>query len=441
MTASFDDETLPAEPKRTRWRFFRHLPSVSIMSTLVVVVGILLYPYMVITVPSGEVGVLWKRFAGPGIYCWCILSRGTVLNPLEIRGEGLHVIWPWDKLFLYDLRLQSNTEKYNAISQDGVSVTAEINVRYQLRYESVAVLHKFIGPQYFKSLLAPEIGSQTRDVISRYQAKTVYISRQEIESQILTQAQLTLGTHLNKLFQTQASEQEDAPEFKNALQNSIQLLDTLVLSIDLPAPIVAAINSQTEQQFKITEYRFRAEREIEESKRKQIEANGIAAFQRTVSQGISDSYLRWQGIAATLALAQSPNAKIVVIGTGKDGLPIILGNMDTPAPSMPKPAGDTTPPPGPSPALAETPRSPSPCFTRASSATSEVFTNTSTTPGRPTAAPTAPDNGTALEKKPTPDSPTSFDLSDIKSLLSQLSEVLCSLGSPTRPETGVKPKG
>jgi hypothetical protein len=57
-----------------------------------------------------------------------------------------------------------------------------------------------------------------------------------------------------------------------------------------------------------------------------IEANGIAAFQRTVSKGISDSYLRWQGINATLALAQSPNTKIVIIGSGKDGLPIILGN-------------------------------------------------------------------------------------------------------------------
>ena len=85
----------------------------------------------------------------------------------------------------------------------------------------------------------------------------------------------------------------------------------------------------------IQEYKFRVEREAEESKRKQIEADGIAAFQRTVSQGISESYLRWRGIEATLALAQSPNAKIVVIGSGKDGLPIILGNVDTPALATP----------------------------------------------------------------------------------------------------------
>ena len=97
----------------------------------------------------------------------------------------------------------------------------------------------------------------------------------------------------------------------------------------------------------IQEYKFRVEREAEESKRKQIEADGIAAFQKTVSQGISESYLRWRGIEATLALAQSPNAKIVVIGSGKDGLPIILGNVDTPlAPgATPAPGTSGTAPP------------------------------------------------------------------------------------------------
>jgi prohibitin 2 len=80
----------------------------------------------------------------------------------------------------------------------------------------------------------------------------------------------------------------------------------------------------------IQEYKFRVEREAEESKRKQIEADGIAAFQKTVSQGISESYLRWRGIEATLLLSQSPNAKVVVIGSGRDGLPIILNAEPNP---------------------------------------------------------------------------------------------------------------
>jgi len=123
-----------------------------------------------------------------------------------------------------------------------------------------------------------------------------------------------------------------------------------VLSIELPPPIVAAINRQTQQFYEIQEFKYRVEREAQESTRKQVEANGIAAFQRIIGQGISDSYLRWRGIEATLALAQSPNSKIVIIGSGKDGMPIILGNMDTP-PATQQKSGDGAPAPGKSSAI------------------------------------------------------------------------------------------
>ena len=103
---------------------------------------------MVITVPSGQVGVLWKRFNGFDGYCWCFVGRGTILDPKQLRNEGLHIVWPWDRLFLYDLRLHSTTQTYNAISKDGVSVAAQISIRFQLVHNSVGVLHKFIGPEY-----------------------------------------------------------------------------------------------------------------------------------------------------------------------------------------------------------------------------------------------------------------------------------------------------
>jgi prohibitin 2 len=333
------DGTPPPPTKRGWWRLvWRHLPGLAFSLMLILLLIVVLWPYVVITVPSGRVGVLWKRFNGFDVYCWCFVGRGTVLDPRELREEGLHVIAPWDKLFLYDLRLQSTTLAINAISKDGVSVTAQINVRYQLLHHSVAVLHKFIGPQYLESVIGPEIGSQAREVLSLYTAQQIYTSRDTIQQEILANTQKSLGANLDKLVQPEATEQPDPKHYNDFLRGSIQILDTLVLSIELPPSIVAAINRQTEQFYLIQEYKFRVEREAEESKRKQIEANGIAAFQRTVSQGISDSYLRWRGIEATLALAQSHNAKIVVIGTGKDGLPIILGNVDSPAvPEPPQP--------------------------------------------------------------------------------------------------------
>ena len=278
---------VPPNARAFRRFLRRHFPSLTIMLLAVMLVATFLFPFIVITVPSGQVGVLWKRFNSYDLYCWCFVGRGTIVDPRELRDEGLHVIWPWDKLFLYNLRLQSRTQTYNAISKDGVVVNAQINMRYQLLHNYVGVLHKFIGPNYLYSVVDPEIGSRAREVIS--------------------------------------------------LQNSIQIIDTLVLSIELPPAIVAAINRQTQQFYEIQEFKYRVEREAQESTRKQVEANGIAAFQRVVSQGISDSYLRWRGIEATLALAQSPNSKIVIIGSGKDGMPIILGNVDSPPATQPKP--------------------------------------------------------------------------------------------------------
>jgi regulator of protease activity HflC (stomatin/prohibitin superfamily) len=330
----------PVVKPRSRRRFFlRHLPSLSVLAMTLLFAATLLFPYVVITVPSGSVGVLWKRFNGYDLYCWCFVGRGTILDPRELRDEGLHIIWPWDRLYLYSLRLQSVTQSYNAITKDGVSVTAQINARFQLLHNYVGVLHKFIGPEYLVSVLSPEIGSRAREVISQFTAEQVYTSREAIQNKIRSESQVSLSTHLNSLVQPEAMEQPDPKHYNDFLQNSIQILDTLVLSIELPTPIVAAINRQTQQYYEIQEFKYRVEREAQESARKQIEANGIAEFQRIVSKGISDSYLRWRGIEATLALAQSSNAKIVVIGSGKDGLPIILGNVDTPpgtAPAAPQ---------------------------------------------------------------------------------------------------------
>ena len=316
------EDMLPLAPERGRRSFiWRNLPAL-ITALLVVLLLIgLLWPYVVITVPSGSVGVYWKRINGFDFYCGCFVGRGTILDPRELREEGVHLVAPWDKLFIYDLRLQSATETINAISKEGVNVTAQINVRYQLAHRAVAVLHKFIGRQYLQTVISPEIGSQAREVISKYTAGEVYTSRTKIEEQIQNATQKSLGTNLDKLVQPEATEQPDPKGYNDFLRGSIQILDVLLLGIDLPSAVADAINSQTAQFYMIQEYKFRVESEAQESKRKQIEANGIAAFQQTVSKGISNSYLRWRGIDATIQLGRSPNTKVIIIGSSKDGLP------------------------------------------------------------------------------------------------------------------------
>src|SRR5258707_3618891 len=136
-----------------------------------------------------------------------------------------------------------------------------------------------------------------------------------------------------------AGEEEGEESYRVSMSTIFILYDVLVAGIELPAAIVAAINRKTEQYYIAEEYKFRVEREKRESERKKIEAEGIRDFQQIVSQGISESYLRWRGIDATLQLSQSTNAKTVIISNCKDGLPIILGNGGSPAP----PAWSTTP--------------------------------------------------------------------------------------------------
>jgi regulator of protease activity HflC (stomatin/prohibitin superfamily) len=306
----------PPTTTRSKWRRFidRHLPSMIIYLMVLTLVTVVLFPHFAVTVPSGHVGLLWKRF-----------GFGTVLDPRQLRDEGLRFVLPWNKLFIYDLRLQSVTETYNAISSDGVSLTATVNIRFRLERDAIPVLHQAIGPNFLQSLVLPGIGSLTREVMSQYTAEQVYsTARKEIQDKIRDLATARLG---EKMMEREGEEES----YRISLKDTISLYDTLVYGIVLPELVVAAINRKTEQYYISEEYRFRVEREKRESERKKIEAEGIREFQQIVSQGISDSYLRWRGIEATLQLAQSTNSKVVIIGSAKDGLPIILGNLDTPS--------------------------------------------------------------------------------------------------------------
>src|SRR5262249_9936901 len=227
-----------------------------------------------------------------------------------------------DQVFLYDLRVQSTTDSYNAISSDGVNLNATLNIRFRLQHDSIPTLHQVVGPNYIK-LLGPQIASQMREVIAQYTAEQVYsTARQEIQEKIRELA-------LERLSHKMMERESERASYNVAMRDTIILYDTLLYGIELPAAVVLAINRKTEQYYVAEEYKFRVDRERRESERKKIEAEGIRDFQQIVSQGISDSYLRWRGIEATLQLAQSNNSKVVIMGGGKDGLPIILGNVDS----------------------------------------------------------------------------------------------------------------
>ena len=437
-------------PKRYRWwRFIEHsLPVIVIYLMVATLVSFLIAPNVIVTVPTGHVGILWKRFRG-----------GTQVDPRLLKDEGMRVLLPWDKLFLYDLRLQTHDDTYNAISKDGVNLTTTINIRFRLKHDAVPQLHQTIGPDYVKRMLSPEIGNRAREIFAEYTAEEIYSTkRQEIQKKIRTHTEAMLG---QSSFSRTEQESEYGDHYKVSLDEMLIIYDTLVLGLELPAAVNAAINRKIEQYYLVQEYGFRVEREKKESERKQIEAYGIRDFQQTVTQGISDSYVRWRGIEATLQLAQSPNTKIVIIGSGKDGLPVILGNVDTPI--QPNPAPATGPatgalpdnseaarqrPTGASPPFVEkTPTSnlPSPAEqpsptgaarTTPAGSTPSGATPSDTTPNKPTGSAPNPNQQSGA---PSSEPRTSWTWSEIQDLISRT----VGSGTPTPesrpPATGPAP--
>ena len=305
----------------------------SLLCTLLVGILIFLYfaPSIVVFIPAGHGGVLWKRF-----------HEGTQMGPA--LAEGVHVIFPWDKIEVYDLRLQEDTRSYTAIANDGLNVSIEITVRYRPYAEMLAALHKNVGPRYLEVLLVPEVGSVSREIVSRFKADELYAHRR-LRVQTETYEQVA-----DRVMYAQLIGAENVPKPDGRTKTGYLLIqDILIRNVSLPEAIMASIERKIQQDQAAQEYQFRLQRELFESQRKQLEGQGIRAFQETVQANLTENYLRWRGIEATLELAHSPNAKIVVIGNAASGgLPLILDAASNQNP-LPAP-GATAAAPGAPPA-------------------------------------------------------------------------------------------
>jgi regulator of protease activity HflC (stomatin/prohibitin superfamily) len=274
----------------------------AILSAIIlVIVVVVLWPLSVIQIPAGHVGVLWSRFFG-----------GTDLS--RVYAEGTRVILPWDTMTMYDTRFQLRTEDYDVLSVDGLRSKVTVAFRYRAHAEHANLLHKLVGPDYVSILLSKDIASQARHVFARYKPEEAFTTqRAVIEADIF-----------------QAARHDLKKDFAEADVGRPQLVDlnkVMVVGIEFPQSVAESIERKSEEFHRAQQYVFRLEVERREAERKEIEAMGIRTFQDIVKDGLTDHYLRWRGIEATMALAQSPNAKMVVMGSGPTGLPILLGNM------------------------------------------------------------------------------------------------------------------
>jgi regulator of protease activity HflC (stomatin/prohibitin superfamily) len=312
------------------FRWYREHFLAAAMSTLVVLfLLVFLAPDIFFTLGPGEVGVLWSRFDG-----------GTHLGPPY--PEGTFAKLPWDRIYRYDVRYQRANERVDASTSEGLSIMVDLVVRFRVIERQAGLLHKEVGQHYVTKLVLPELGAYARHVIARRTAEEVYgPQREAVQEEIFRAMRAKLPIHYDAEVNPAGARAAQSTDF-------VELEDLLIESAVLPARVKRAVESKVEQMFLDEEYDFRLARERKEMVRKGIEGEGIALFQSKVSEGISDRYLKWKGIDATLELAQSNNAKIVVIGSGKDGLPLILGGFpgDEPTAGAKPPRPSVGPPPG-----------------------------------------------------------------------------------------------
>lgn len=263
--------------------------------TIPVIVGIVLIIILIskssVTISSGHAGVLYQTF-----------GNGVVTDEPPL-GEGFHIIAPWNKVFIYEVRQQELSEKMQVLSSNGLEIKLDASAWYQPESNDIAKLHQEKGENYLQRVIQPAIRSAARSVVGRYTPEQLYSSKRD------------------------AIQEEIFEETKKILDKQyIQLNEVLVRDVTLPPAIKDAIERKLRQEQESLEYEFRLEKATKEAEKVRIEAQGKADANAILSASLTDKVLQDKGIDATLKLAQSPNSKVVIVGSGDSGLPLILGN-------------------------------------------------------------------------------------------------------------------
>ncbi len=273
--------------ENTEFNFKKIGPAAFIVGGILLI--FILWSRLTVTIGPGEGGVLFE-------------TLGSGINTEQTYGEGFHLIAPWNKMIVRKVRQQSISDEMNVLSVNGLEVKVNGTIWYEPEFKNLGFLIKTKGEDYERELLDPAINAAARSVVGRYTPEQLYSSKRDV------------------------IEQEILDEVQNVLKGQfLSVKRVLVEDVKLPPTIVTAIETKLKQEQESLEYEFRLAKAKKEAERQRIEAGGKAAANDIISKSLTDKILKEKGILATLELAKSPNSKIVVVGSGKDGLPLILG--------------------------------------------------------------------------------------------------------------------
>lgn len=266
-------------------------PKGGVFFIIIAVVLLVLFSKSTVTIGPGEGGVIFE-------------TLGDGINTEKTYGEGFHIVAPWNRMIVIKVRQQSISDEMNVLSVNGLEVKVNGTIWYEPEVANLGYLIKTKGEDYERELLDPAINAAARSVVGRYTPEQLYSSKRDvIEQEILDEVQLVLKDQY------------------------LTVKRVLVEDVKLPTTIRTAIETKLKQEQESLEYEFRLAKAKKEAERQKIDAEGKAIANKILSASLTDKILQEKGIGATLELAKSPNSKVVVIGSGKNGMPIILGNQ------------------------------------------------------------------------------------------------------------------
>lgn len=268
------------------------LPKIGLPIIFIAIVVIIGLSKSAVTIDAGHAGVLYETL------------KNGVDSEKPPLGPGFHIVAPWNRVIDYETRQQEVPEAMSVLSSNGLDIKLDASVLYEPDVPNLGKLHNEKGENYLGRVLQPAVRSAARSVVGRYTPEQLYSSKRD------------------------AIQEEIFLETKKIVESQyIQLNSILIRDVTLPPTIKDAIERKLKQEQESLEYEFRLVTAAKEAEKQIIEAEGKAEANRILSASLTDKILQDKGIEATLKLAESPNSKVVVIGSGDSGMPIILGNQ------------------------------------------------------------------------------------------------------------------
>jgi regulator of protease activity HflC (stomatin/prohibitin superfamily) len=253
--------------RRIQGAYRRHEVGTIVSILIALLLIVLVWPYFVTVIPAGSAGVIWSGISG---------TRQNV-----IVAEGIHITLPWESIAIYDLRFQTIDSEITILSKDGLEVTVNVTTRYRPIPRELMTLHSEVGPQYAQTIVSPEVSTAVRVVAGQYEPEQFYNEGiASLQERVVDVARERVRTRF------------------------VDVDDVFIRSIVMPRTVAAAIQRKIEQEQQSLTMSHRIEAERQEAVRKRVEGEGIRDFQALISSGLTNQFLRYKGIEATLQLAQ-----------------------------------------------------------------------------------------------------------------------------------------